>query len=217
MTKLVRFNFFLCSIPLLFQFGIVSAQTKHCDKLLHQGDTIVCQDLKRGRLFKEHFYLEGERIFTRRWRYQSNGTFAYYQKKKAGFFALTDGPEVHFYPNGNVQYYLTYVRGRRVGPCFAYYPSGALKHICDVNDKGQFNGVLAEFHENGQVYSEALWENGRLREILKHQDDKGQALPVGTFKAGNGTLIWHENGRPAFLFTYRNGKRIRTRPYTDPN
>jgi len=213
----MRFNFLLYLLPLLFHGGIISGQSKHCDKLLHQGDTIVCQDFKRGRLIKEHVYLGGNRIFTRRWRYSNNGEFQYVQKRGAGMFDRANGPGVRFYPNGNVKYYLTFVHGRQVGPCFEYYPSGALKHICNINEHGKLNGILTNFHENGQVYAQALWENGRIREILKHQDEKGQALPVGTFNDGNGNWIWYENGQPAFVYSYRNGKLIKTEPYKDPN
>jgi hypothetical protein len=51
-------------IAVLFVFGRLNAQFKHCDRLLQQGDTTVCQYFKEGKISKEHFYLGQKRMKT---------------------------------------------------------------------------------------------------------------------------------------------------------
>jgi len=197
---------------LLILVGEVNAQPKSCDKLIQRGDTLVCQEFNRnGRLFKEMFYLGGQRIHTRWWHYYSKGTFESVQRKGKSPFSKLHGPAVRFYPSGNVETYLVYTHGIRTGNCFSYYPSGNLRKICSRNDQGKSEGVFYEFHENGQLSYQARWEDGRLREILAYKDSLGNDLPIGTFKDGTGTWLWQEHGKLLYEFNYKDGRMVKNR------
>jgi antitoxin component YwqK of YwqJK toxin-antitoxin module len=202
-----HFNLFLITTVWL---GQLTAQPKGCDKLVQRGDTTVCQDFNgKGRVFREHYYLKSERIFTRRWRYKKNGEYECVQKNGKSAFAKMHGPAYRFYPDGKVKYHVVYYDGIRVGQCFGYYPSGALKQTCQMNDKGKEDGILVNYYENGQIEAKARWENGRLREIVEYKDEQGRDRPAGTFKDGNGDWIWYENGQPAIVYTYKEGKQVK--------
>lgn len=197
---------------LLIQVGEVSAQPEGCDKLIQLGDTTVCMDFNgKGRLFREKFYLGGQRIYTRWWHYYSNGTFKVVQKKGKSPFSKLHGPAVRFYPSGNVQYYADFTHGIQTGNCFSYYPLGNLRKICRHNGQGNPEGVIYEFHENGQLSYQARWEDGRLREILAYKDSLGNDLPIGTFKDGTGTWLWQEHGKLLYEYTYKDGRMVKKR------
>lgn len=197
---------------LLIQVGEVSAQPEGCDKLIQRGDTLVCQEFTRkGRMYKEEFYLGGQRIHTRWWRHYSNGTFGFIQRAGKSPFSKAHGPAVKFYPSGNVEINMVYTHGIPTGNCFSYYPSGNLRKICSWNDQGKSEGIIYEFHENGQLSYQARWEDGRLREILAYKDSLGNDLPIGTFKDGTGTWLWQENGKLLSEFNYKDGRMVKKR------
>lgn len=201
----------ILSLPGIFDpSGHPAAQPKGCDKLVQRGDTTICQDFtSKDRLFREHFYVNGERIYTRWWNYSKNGEYQWVQQKGKGPFAKKHGPAYRFYPNGKVKNRAAYYDGKQVGQCFGYYPSGALKQTCQMNNKGKPDGILTTFYETGQVESKARWENGCLREIIEYKDEQGRDRPVGTFKNGNGDWIWYENSQPYIRYTYNEGKLIK--------
>lgn len=187
-----------------------TAQPKGCDKLVQRGDTTICQDFNgKGRLFREIFYLNGQRMYSRWWNYSKNGEYQWIQKRGKSPFGQKHGPAYRFYPNGQVKYRAAFYDGTQVGQCFGYYPSGALKQTCQMNGKGKSDGIIVSYHENGQVEAKARWENGRLLEIIEYKDEQGRDRPAGTFKNGNGDWVWYENGQPAYVYSYKKGKLIK--------
>ena len=185
------------------------AQSKHCDKLVEKGDTIICQDFTRkGKLFREHVYVNGKYDFTRRWHYRKNGEFECLYQKSKGAFAKQNGPAFAFYSNGILKASTFFEHGHKIGPCKYYYPSGKIKRKCQHHINGNLDGIHTDFFENGQLHSKARWEKGRLQEILAYKDENGTDLYVGSFKDGNGTWIWTEIGKAPMVFTYRNGRLV---------
>lgn len=188
----------------------VRAQPKDCDNLIHRGDTTICQDFNgKGKVFREHFYVNGERVFTRLWNHYKNGEYQWTQRNGKGPFAKRHGPAYRFYPNGKVKNRAAFYDGTQVGQCFSYYPSGALKQTCQMNSRGKSDGILTTFYENGQIESKAKWENGLLREIIEYRDEDGNNRPIGTFKDGNGDWIWYEKGKATVVYLYKNGKLVK--------
>lgn len=190
----------------------LSAQSKYCDKLIQNGDTTVCQDFTRkGKLFREHFYVKGERQFTRWWNYRKNGEYQVTQHKGKGAFAKKHGPALRFYPDGKLKTYVFFENGVRTGRCFNYYPSGKMKSACHSNAKGKPDGLLTEFHENGQVANQARWKDGRLVEITACKDEQGNDKPFGTLSNGTGTWVHQEPGTDKTrIYHYKDGKYIKT-------
>lgn len=128
------------------------------------------------------------------------------QKNGKSPFAKANGPAYMYYPNGAVKATTFFQHGKKIGPCKKYYPSGALEQTCERHIEGKQDGLQVKWHENGQLKSKARWENGRLREILAYKDEQGKDMLIGTFKDGNGDWLWHEKGKPAVVYTYKNGK-----------
>lgn len=191
---------------------ISAAQTANCDKLLTRGDTTICQDFNgRGKVFREHFCVSGKRVFTQRWRYKKNGEYECIRKQGKSVFSPLHGTSYRYYPNGKVKYRAEFNKGKRAGQCFGYFPSGALKQNCQMSDDGKRHGIWTTYFENGQLESKARWENDRLREILEYRDEQGNKRPVGTFKDGNGEWEWYENGKLAYVYTYKEGKLKKTK------
>lgn len=211
-------RYFILAFFLLF-FGRLNAQFKHCDRLLQQGDTTICQYIKKGKITKEHFYLGQTRIFTRRWVYREdagwmycNGIGSYYweQRISKNKKAKRNGPAEHYAADGTLQYTTFYRHGKRVGPTAGYYPNGVLNYTCERHlMNGKIDGRVNNYHPNGTIASKKIWKNGRLFEILAYKDDQGNELPVGTFDKGNGDVFRYIGQKPVLKDTYRNGKVIK--------
>jgi antitoxin component YwqK of YwqJK toxin-antitoxin module len=188
----------------------VSAQSKFCDELVQVGDTFICRDFvgKSVAPAREHYYLYGKMIFTRRWYYNSeDGGYGWTQYRRRGTYAKRHGPSCSFYEDGTLGFSTVYKKGKIVGPSRSYYPTGILKSTCAGYINGLIDGIYLEFHENGAVKSKSKWEKGRLRQILRYKDAQGNNLHVGTFKDGNGTWIKYDyEGNQVFVDTYKNGK-----------
>lgn len=201
-----------CLICNLFMLVIAHAQPKGCDNLLQKGDTTVCQDFNgKGKLFREHFYVNGKREFTRWWHFSKKGDYYFYQKKNKSPFAKKHGPEVHYYPDGKIKIYAFYQNGIRTGKCYFYYPSGKMKSACNTNHKGKSDGLFTAFFENGQVMQQTRWKDGRMTEIISNRDEEGNEVYHGTFKDGNGTWIYREPGTSkAWIIHFKDGKSFKT-------
>jgi antitoxin component YwqK of YwqJK toxin-antitoxin module len=192
-------------------FGGLRAQSKYCDKLVRLGDTIVCQDFTgKGKLFREHYYVNGERVFTRWWRFKKKSKeYEVVQKLGKSPFAKKNGPAYVYFPSGKMSASTVFEHNKKIGPCKEYYQSGVLKQTCERHIKGKTHGIVSNYYENGQIKAQARWDNGRLREILQYKDEQGQNLPIGTFKDGNGTWTYLEDGNKKFVYTFKQGKIVR--------
>ena len=197
----------------------VAAQPQQCDNILQYGDTTICQDFtgKKHRLFREHFYVDGERIFTRWWNYHKDGTYYWQQKRKKGAFAKAEGPAMYYYADGSIYGTARFSKGKQVGDCLEYYPSGAIKLRCHHAESGKPDGIRTIYHENGQVQAKVRLENGLLREVLEYKNEEGQDLPVGSFQQGNGDWIWYEKGQPTYRYTYQDGREKKKQKIDDGN
>jgi antitoxin component YwqK of YwqJK toxin-antitoxin module len=198
----------LILLLLVLSGNTIWAQSKGCDQLIQRGDTTVCQDFtSKGRLFREHFYVKGERVFTRWWHYRKNGDYESTQHQKKSPFAKKHGPAVQYYKNGQVKRIGRFQNNKLVGRCFSYYLSGKMKSACNHNEKGDHDGLVTDFYENGQVMHQARWSNGLLVEILANKDEQGKDIPFGTFKDGTGTWIFQEpETEKVRVYYFKNGR-----------
>jgi antitoxin component YwqK of YwqJK toxin-antitoxin module len=102
--------------------------------------------------------------------------------------------------------------------------------IIEVNDEGVImletnyvnhcqSGVQTYYYNSGKKYLVIVWkcsENSSgeslLWEAVARYDEKGNSLPKGTLKNGNGTFIYFDyEKRKTFEETYKNGKMISQR------
>lgn len=189
----------------------LGAQSKFCDELVQVGDTFICRDFvgKSIAPAREHFYLYGHMIFTRRWYYWDNGEYSWVQFRKRGTYAKREGPACSFYADGTMMSYQVYKKGKLIGPCRNYYSNGTLSSTCERHIKGKLDGIQLKFHKNGLVKSKTRWKNGKLLQILRYKDPQGNDLPIGTFKDGNGTWVYYdEEGKQIGVQVYKNGALI---------
>lgn len=201
---------FLLFFMVLFPLTGIWAQSKYCDEIVTLGDTVICRDFsgRKNIPFREHFYLNGTRIFTRWWHREKNGEFEWNQRKSKGAFAKKNGPAYYYYADGKVKHTTTYEHDQLVGPCRSFYPSGSLSVICSGHDKGKMNGIQKYLHENGRLAYKLKWGDGRLLEVLNAQDEQGNSIPYGSFKNGNGIFIMKDKDGDEAHFTYKKGKMI---------
>lgn len=76
-----------------------------------------------------------------------------------------------------------------------YYDSGEFMRRGElINDKQ--NGLWQWYHKNGKLYTERLYNLGKMVEIKSCYDNQGKVLECGKIINGNGTMIFHdvENG-----------------------
>lgn len=201
---------------LLIAAGPLFGQAQKGDVILQQGDTTILQHLKGGRVTKEHFYLNGKRIFSRWWTYQDNGSFNWYQTISKSRWAKKNGPAIHYYETGQIWFTTVFRHDNKVGPCATYYPTGVVESICTRHVlKGKWDGLVNHYYPNGRVKTKLIFKNGALDQILAYRDEMGDDLPIGTFSKGNGDWIIYFGKKPAMITTYKHGRRIRTKFLTN--
>ena len=195
----------------LFCGGKINAQPDNCEQLVQLGDTLICRHFagKSKLQYKEDFYLNGTRIFTRWWHRRKHGEIEWTQRQSKGPFAKRNGPAALYFPNGSLKAYSFFEHDKKVGPCKEYDQKGTLVLTCDKGIHQKGSGYQTFYHENGEIKAKTRFENGRMNEILIYQDEQGNTLPVGTFKDGNGTWIWVEKGKPTTIYTYKNGRETK--------
>lgn len=195
----------------------MAAQSKHCDELVQVGDTFICRDYVGKSIVpvREHYYVFGNLVFSRRWYYLCNGGYYWVQFRSRNKYAKRNGPTCAFYADGTVSHTSVYANGKVVGPCRAYYPSGELMQTCERHVKGKLDGIQMQFHENGLLKSKMKWQKGKLLKVLRYKDDQGNDLPIEAFKDGTGycgycAVYGNRNWNPVFFVGDKNGKLIRT-------
>jgi YD repeat-containing protein len=100
-----------------------------------------------------------------------------------------------------------------------FYGKSQLDMIKEFDENGQIKSI-SHFHEtkgsqtmvnyypNGQVDSQADYMDGRLMNI-QNFDDEGHSLPIGSFKDGNGELVFYKQGIQMSICRYKKGKLIK--------
>lgn len=92
------------------------------------------------------------------------------------------------------------------GHNLTYYEDGKRQCVCNYKN-GKQDGEQHVFYKNGQLYSNTLWEEGRLLEVKSLFNEQGEALEIGTLKNGNGDLFEYDKaGRKIGIRTFKNGK-----------
>ena len=75
-----------------------------------------------------------------------------------------------------------------------------------IDDKQ--DGLWKWYQKNGSLYTERLYQNGKLIEIKSCFNKNGEALDCGKIINGNGNLIFHDlenESNPIQNFNYENG------------
>ncbi len=79
--------------------------------------------------------------------------------------------------------------------------------MCNYKNGNQESIQIRHF-ENGQVWTNLLYMNGKLWEVYSNFNKNGNEMNKGTLRGGNGTLLlYDENGKLLEEESYLNGKR----------
>lgn len=111
----MKLPFIICCLLGVFFKGDLSAQSKFCDELVHVGDTFICRDfIGRGIApAREHYYVYGRMVFTRRWYYLENGMYYFMQFRSRWKYARKHGPSCSYYEDGTPMVSTVYDNGNR--------------------------------------------------------------------------------------------------------
>lgn len=172
--------------------------------------------------------------------YHKNGQIASTAKYKAG---EVEGPFKKYYINGVLQMEGNVADGKRTGTWKEYYNNGKQKSVYGyaLNEmdgdykeywdngnlmtqatyvKGKIDGKWEDYDTDGKLYSESVYEKGRLRD-LKFYDKSGKVISSSTSRNGAGNFTFYDadgnktsegyftkdglrDGKSTFY--YRNGK-----------
>ena len=90
-----------------------------------------------------------------------------------------------------------------------YYENGKTMEEYEF-ENGQRNGSDKFFHNNGQLWTERLYQNGKLWDIVCNFSLAGKPLEKGSLIKGKGTLnIYDENGSLLETLSYVDGVKIK--------
>lgn len=111
-----------------------------------------------------------------------------------------------YYKNGQIRQEGRFNEGKQDGVWLFYHPNGKRQGIGQLN-LGERSGIWKWYHENAKIYTERLWDNGILIEVLACYDGNGHPLDKGTFKNGNGTVkLYDIKGNLLEVENYVDGK-----------
>lgn len=86
-----------------------------------------------------------------------------------------------------------------------YYANGHLQSTAFYNDT-LLEGKYSYFHDNGKLWTERIYKQGKLLEVLNNFDRLGKKGNPGTLKNGNGRLyLYNEEGRIVESIEYVDG------------
>lgn len=96
-----------------------------------------------------------------------------------------------------------------------YYKSGQIQmkgysKVATLN-KEEFEGVVLYYHENGKLFHEASYKNGKLNGTRKVFYESGELEQQGRYKEGKREGMWKtflKNGKIKTKGRYRNGEKV---------
>tara|TARA_R110000868_G_scaffold403248_1_gene680332 strand:+ start:4122 stop:4676 length:555 start_codon:yes stop_codon:yes gene_type:complete len=138
----------------------------------------------------------------------------------------------YYYPSGKYQGGGKYRNGKRNGQWKWFHENGELWQIGHFlndeqtgewkffHDNGNREGIGSSlnggkigkwiwYHTNGKLYTERLWENGKLLEIISCLDGNGNQLDKGSIINGTGTMnLYDMDGNLIEALEYKNGELL---------
>ena len=120
-----------------------------------------------------------------------------FKKKYTGKAISMTEDEEWIFKEGELIEYSKYYKNRKLNQ--------ELKFKNNVLD-----GIIKFYHPNGQLKSETMWENGKIKDGITNQyHENGKLAAIETYKNGelNGMFkSYHSNGQLKFETMWENGK-----------
>ena len=110
-----------------------------------------------------------------------------------------------YHENGKIRQVGEFNLGKQNGIWHFYHDNGNEEGIGSL-ENGKMVGNWIWNHHNGKIYTERLYEDGKLMEIISCFDGYGNKLSKGTLKEGNGSLNNYDiEGNLLEVFNFENG------------
>jgi antitoxin component YwqK of YwqJK toxin-antitoxin module len=98
----------------------------------------------------------------------------------------------HFYPNGKIHRKGKYINDKQSGTWYYYYfDNGELMGKGKIINNEE-DGLWKWFYNNGNLYTERFYDNGKLLEIKSCFGKNGGQIDCGRIIYGNGIMILHD-------------------------
>lgn len=124
---------------------------------------------------------------------------AYYKRGRP------EGAYRAWYANGKRKWVEWYQNGLKYGADSSYFETGKLESVIYYRGD-KMEGLATVFHRNGKVWTERLYDKGRLMEVRFLKSKDGRPLEIGSFKNGNAWLnVYNDDGILIAKEKYRNG------------
>lgn len=112
------------------------------------------------------------------------------------FFETGQQKSTGFYLNGEIQF----------GTWTSFYVNEKTESVAYYVN-GQLNGIYKYFHDNGQIWTERVYKDGKLIEVIANYNKKGKKNNPGTVKDGTGILyIYDPDGNLTKTIDYIDGQ-----------
>jgi len=113
-----------------------------------------------------------------------------------GFDTSKKGEWKFYYDNGQLQSSGNYTdeTGEKIGSWKGYFKNGDVDYLISFDDQGNKNGHSISKNENGTLFQEVDYINGKIYNISTYNDRQGNPLKIGSLSNGNGTLNEYING-----------------------
>lgn len=123
-----------------------------------------------------------------KWKIYKNGHLQsvgrFYKDKMVGTWK-------HYHANGKLHQIGKFENDKQNGNWMFYYDTGEYMGNGNlINDK--MDGVWKWYYKNGNLYTERLYDNGKLMSIKSCFDKIGKILNCGELIKGNGYLLGHD-------------------------
>lgn len=81
-----------------------------------------------------------------------------------------------------------------------------------INYSPKYSGSSKEYHKNGSLWTERVYVNGLLWNVLSNYDKDGNLVDKGTLLDGTGTVnLYDEDGKLILIQTYKEGALIESK------
>lgn len=115
------------------------------------------------------------------------------------------GTEICFHRNGKIKSKVFYEAGKPEGPDSSWYDNGALEAAYFYRN-GMEQDTGHHYHSDGKPFTDRIFLDGKLVEVLFVKDKSGKELPAGDFRNGQGHVnTYTDDGRLREVVTYRDG------------
>ena len=118
------------------------------------------------------------------------------------------GPYSDFFPNGQLNETGTYDHGKRVGLWKEYYSWGKISAERTYGPDGELNGPYKDYDDQGRLFSELEYAQGRLTKLANTNTLTGQPVAQQTVKKSGTSPAksYYFDGAPLATGSYRDGK-----------